>query len=49
MKLVAMVAPYDKVTEDEGPKPTRPAPPVPSQQVIEGGGGILKCCKCNLK
>ena len=48
MKLVAMVAPYDKVTEDEGPKPTRPAPPVPSQQVIEGGG-ILKCCKCNLK
>ena len=32
-KLVAVVAPYDEVTEDEGKKPTRRAPPVPVNKV----------------
>jgi len=28
-KLIAVVAPYDEVNEDDGKKPIRPAPPVP--------------------
>ena len=32
-KLIAVVAPYDDVAEDEK-KPTRPAPPVPNNKVL---------------
>ena len=39
-KPVAVVAPYDEVTEDEYKKPTRKAPPVPSAGKMTGVNNV---------